>query len=53
MPDVKDVYRTLTQSGEAVYTEKRSRFLAFAYHVDTEVPTGRRLLQPCPIWYMI
>lgn len=36
MPDVKDVYRTLTHPGEAVYTEKRSRFLAFAYHVDTE-----------------
>lgn len=41
MPEVKDVYRTLVRPGEAVYTEKRSRFLAFAHHVETEEEVKR------------
>ncbi len=31
-----DTYNTLSAPGEALYTEKRSRFLAFALHVETE-----------------
>ncbi len=31
-----DTYKTITTPGEAVYTELRSRFLAFALHVETE-----------------
>lgn len=31
-----DHYLTLSTSGEAIYTEKRSRFLAFAMHVESE-----------------
>lgn len=31
-----DSYKTLTSLGEAQYTEKRSRFLAFAMHVEDE-----------------
>ncbi len=31
-----DTYKTITTQGEAVYTELRSRFLAFALHVETE-----------------
>ncbi len=31
-----DTYKTITTAGEAVYTELRSRFLAFALHVETE-----------------
>lgn len=31
-----DSYTTLTSVGEAQYTEKRSRFLAFAMHVESE-----------------
>ncbi len=30
-----DTYRTIATAGEAVFTEKRSRFLAFAHHVET------------------
>lgn len=30
-----DIYRTLSAPGEAVYTEKRSKFLAFAAHAET------------------
>ncbi len=30
-----DTYRTIACSGEAVFTEKRSKFLAFAAHADT------------------
>lgn len=36
MDDVADSYRTLAAPGEGSYTEKRSRFLAFACHVGTE-----------------
>lgn len=32
----KDTYRTVTQSGTGQYTEKRSRFIAFANHADSE-----------------
>lgn len=31
-----DHYLTLSTAGEATYTEKRSRFLAFAMHVESE-----------------
>lgn len=31
-----DHYLTLATPGQAIYTEKRSRFLAFAHHVESE-----------------
>lgn len=31
-----DVYQTVVQGGQGIYTEKRSKFLAFAHHVETE-----------------
>ena len=35
--DLEDEYRTISDSiGEGYYTEKRSKFLAFAHHVTTE-----------------
>ena len=30
-----DEYRTLKSGGEGYYTDKRSKFLAFAHHVST------------------
>lgn len=33
---MQDTYTTLATDGTAVYTEKRSRFLAFAHHVKDE-----------------
>ena len=30
-----DEYKTITTTGEGYYTEKRSKFLAFAHHVET------------------
>ena len=30
-----DEYRTIKSEGEGYYTEKRSKFLAFAHHVQT------------------
>ncbi len=30
-----DEYRTIASNGEGYYTEKRSKFLAFAHHVET------------------
>jgi len=32
---VTDEYTTLAESGEGYYTEKRSKFLAYAHHVET------------------
>lgn len=32
---MSDLYRTITAPSEAVFTEKRSKFLAFAYPVET------------------
>jgi uncharacterized YigZ family protein len=32
---MKDSYKTITGIGEGYYTEKRSKFLAFAHHVET------------------
>jgi len=32
-----DTYLTISKVGEAIYTEKRSKFLAFAHHVNNEV----------------
>ena len=36
---MNDEYRTISGTSEGYYTEKRSKFLAFAHHVDdvTEV----------------
>lgn len=31
-----DTYQTIKTAGEAIYTEKRSKFLAFAHHVKNE-----------------
>lgn len=33
---MQDTYTTLSTDGTAIYTEKRSRFLAFAHHVKDE-----------------
>ena len=41
---MSDVYRTIGQSGEGIYTEKRSKFLAFAHHVADEEEV-KRLVQ--------
>ncbi len=32
---MKDTFLTITQSAEGEYSEKRSKFLAFAFHVET------------------
>jgi len=32
---VNDEYTTITTTGEGLYTEKRSKFLAFAHHAET------------------
>lgn len=32
---MEDSYKTITSIGEGYYTEKRSKFLAFAHHVET------------------
>ena len=31
-----DIYKTITKEGEGFYSEKRSKFLAFSHHVETE-----------------
>ncbi len=31
-----DEYKTITDKGEGTYSEKRSKFLAFSHHVETE-----------------
>ena len=33
---MQDTYRTIAKEGEGFYSEKRSKFLAFSYHVETE-----------------
>lgn len=33
---MKDLYKTISQGGEGFYSEKRSKFLAFSHHVETE-----------------
>ena len=35
MPEILDEYKTLKTEGEGYYTEKRSKFLAFAQHVSS------------------
>ena len=35
MSEILDEYKTLKTEGEGYYTEKRSKFLAFAHHVQT------------------
>ena len=32
---MEDTYQTISTTGEGYYTEKRSKFLAFAHHVET------------------
>ncbi len=32
---MEDTFKTITNNGEGYYTEKRSKFLAFAHHVET------------------
>lgn len=34
-PMEKDEFKTITRLGEGTYSEKRSKFLAFAHHVDS------------------
>jgi len=38
-----DTYLTLSSCGEAVYTEKRSKFYAFAEHVEDEESAKARV----------
>lgn len=33
---MKDTYKTISKEGEGFYSEKRSKFLAFSFHVETE-----------------
>ena len=33
---MQDTYKTIGQEGEGFYSEKRSKFLAFSHHVETE-----------------
>lgn len=33
--NMTDTYNTITLAGEGIYTEKRSKFLAFAHHADS------------------
>lgn len=40
-----DAYLTVAQSGEGNYTEKRSRFLSFALHVENEVDVKDTIAQ--------
>ncbi|MBO5699402.1 MAG: YigZ family protein [Bacteroidaceae bacterium] len=36
-----DTYQTVTSEGTGIYTEKRSKFLAFSFHIDTEEDAKR------------
>ena len=40
-----DTYCTISTAGEAIYTEKRSKFLAFAEHVPNEEAVKTRIAQ--------
>ena len=40
---MKDTYRTISTAGEAIYTEKRSKFIAFAEHVADEEAVKSRM----------
>ena len=42
---MEDLYKTITNTvGEGFYSEKRSKFLAFAHHVD-DVEDVKRIVQ--------
>ena len=41
-----DSYTTINNIGEGFYAEKRSKFLAFAYHVET-AENAKNLIQEC------
>lgn len=43
MPEIIDTYRTLKASSEGIYKEKGSKFLAFAFPVNTEDEIKERL----------
>lgn len=43
MPEIIDTYRTLKAPSEGIYKEKGSKFLAFAYPVNTEEEIKERL----------
>ena len=38
---MSDEFKTITATSEGYYTEKRSKFLAFAHHVETMLGAGR------------
>lgn len=40
-----DTYKTIVKTGEGLYTESRSRFLAFAHHVNDEAEAKALLAQ--------
>lgn len=40
---MEDTYRTITGSSEGLYKEKGSKFLAFAYHVESEEEVKAKL----------
>ena len=43
MPEIIDTYRTLKSPSEGIYKEKGSKFLAFAFPVNTEDEIKKRL----------
>src|SRR5690554_122122 len=42
---MKDTYRTISKPSEGYYKDKGSRFLAYAYPVETEAETRELLMQ--------
>lgn len=40
-----DTYRTISEAGEAIYTEKRSKFIAYAEHVADEEAVKKRVAE--------
>ena len=46
-----DEYKTIKGKGEGFYSEKRSKFLAFAHHVETQDEVKDLLAQYCKKYY--
>ena len=44
-----DIYKTIEEQGEAIYTEKRSKFLAFAIPVTTIEEVKTTMPQAAPL----
>ena len=44
-PLTMDTYRTISEAGEAIYTEKRSKFIAYAEHVADEEAVKKRVAE--------